>query len=87
MKLSFGETSPETLIAPCSALQPGVEQIPEGVAENIEAVDDNHQSQTRPDGHQRREDHVRAYGATEQSSPGRIGRGDAQTKEAEAGFP
>ena len=38
MKLSFVEPRH-------SALQPGVEQIPEGVTENIEAVDGDHRNE------------------------------------------
>ena len=33
-----------------SAPEPGIEQIPEGIAEHVEGVDDNRQEKPRPQG-------------------------------------
>ena len=52
-----------------TAPQSGIEQVPHGIAEHVDAVDHNRQADTRPDGQSRRDLHVLAPLSAEHASP------------------
>ena len=65
-----------------TAPQPGIQQIPHGIAEHVETVDDNRQAQAWPERQPRRRLHVSAPFPAEHPSP--AGKVDGQTESQEA---
>ena len=73
-------------ITALTAPQPGVEQIPHGIAEQVEAVDSHGQAQAGPERQPRRNLHVLAALATQHASPARDVRRQAEAQEAQRGL-
>ncbi len=73
-------------ITSLSTPQPGVEQIPHGVAEQVEAVDRHGQAQPGPERQPRRNLHVLATLATQHAAPARDVRRQAEAQEAQRGL-
>ena len=69
-----------------TAPQPGVEQIPHGIAEQVEAIDSHGQAQAGPERQPRRNLHVLAALATQHASPARDVRRQAEAQEAQRGL-
>ena len=69
-----------------TALQPGIEQVPHGVAEHVEGVDDNRQEQPRPEGQPRRLLHEAAPLPAEHAAPTGNLDGQPESEEAQRGF-
>ena len=69
-------------ITALTAPQPRIEQVPHGIAEHVEGVDDNRQANPRPERQPRRRLHVSAPFPAEHPSP--TGKVDGQTESQEA---
>ena len=66
-----------------STPQPGVEQIPHGITEQVEAVDGHGQAKPGPERQPRRNLHVLAALATQHAAPARDVRRQAEAQEAQ----
>src|SRR5262245_1757190 len=69
-----------------TALQPGVQQVAEGVAEHVEAEDGEGERDGGPDGEPGRAVHVVEAVEREHAAPRRMGRRHAEAEEREAGL-
>ena len=70
-------------IAALTALQPGIEQVPEGISEHVEGVDDNRQAEPGPERQPGRLLHVLTPFYAEQTSPVGTAGGQPESEEAQ----
>ena len=69
-----------------SAPEPGIEQIPHGIAEHVEGVDDNRQGRTRPESQPWRQLHVFTPFPAEHTTPARNLQWQTESEEAQRGL-
>ena len=74
---------PRGAVTAVTAPQPRVEQVPEGVAEHVEGVDDKRQAKPRPERQPGRHLHVFAPFAAEHPAPAGNAREQAEAEEAQ----
>ena len=72
--------------SPLAAPEPGVEEVPEGVAEHVEAVDDQGQTRAGPEREPGRDFHELPTFLAEQTAPGRDLAREAESEEAQRGL-
>ena len=67
-----GPAGAPRVISPETTSQPRVQEVSDRIAQHIDAVDYNTDSKTRPYGHPRSQEHIRASRTAEHTSPASV---------------